>query len=792
MIERIQKLERMVKWLYCKVKNTAIGGIQSIVAGDNITVDNSDPLNPVVSSTESGFVTTNTVQTIDEVKEFSKGFTIKGYKYFSDSAKNLTIAGKNIFGNNYGEITDSAIGIGNEIFPAMNLAPYDSETEPWNNKGYLGVGSALFINYIGNTNYRPAHNAHDSWVGVGRALGSGFIDGTNVTMIGTTNMHKNDVDYTDCVTIIGKGNSNGVSANGIPLDKNRVTQSKNGVDLRALMNNVVVIGHENWIEDISQSIIVGSNTRPWSYVYNSLILGNNNSNWNVVVDPTKPKVGLDSDVIIGMGNWKRYPRHSESHNLLIGMDYAYATGSPPNFNYRSLVEGLFKGKTESDSASLQVNGVLIAGHEKVDTDTPNQVDAGFNVAGALPEGVTFDGEGNFTFDGSQAVTSFKIGDITTLDEAYYATIHASPHTAGSWGCDVNGSTDSGNTARMNYTAVLSFIPSINSDFILTTADNFQGVITVVFKKTNLLGDPIVPNIILKDSYENNTAELRGGTIENGHLGVGLNAGKFLYLGTNTITIGKNAYAKAILAINSTIVGVNAAKNNSSSNRDVLIGYRVFENAFLGSGGNVLIGTEIIVNPTIRITNTTGVGDSAFTALGSGLKNTGIGALAGRFLTTGSDNLLAGYGSGLFKYGSRNTFLGTSAGGTDLTTSTINDTIVIGYNCIPESLLGNTTTIGTPGNTDTYLYGAVHANAYKIRGGDGTKVLLDDGTTIAKTMLSNKMDYSLVEQNTGTKWIDGNWIFTITKLSTDPAPATDVRFPDEIVGLYTVYKYTKSA
>ena len=54
MIERIQKLERMVKWLYCKVKNTAIGGIQSIVAGDNITVDNSDPANPVVSSTGGG------------------------------------------------------------------------------------------------------------------------------------------------------------------------------------------------------------------------------------------------------------------------------------------------------------------------------------------------------------------------------------------------------------------------------------------------------------------------------------------------------------------------------------------------------------------------------------------------------------------------------------------------------------------------------------------------------------------------------------------------------------------
>ena len=54
MIERIQKLEKMVRWLYCKVKNTAIGGIQSIVAGDNITVDNSDPANPVVSSTGGG------------------------------------------------------------------------------------------------------------------------------------------------------------------------------------------------------------------------------------------------------------------------------------------------------------------------------------------------------------------------------------------------------------------------------------------------------------------------------------------------------------------------------------------------------------------------------------------------------------------------------------------------------------------------------------------------------------------------------------------------------------------
>lgn len=52
MIERILKLERLVKWIYCKVKNGGIGGgIQSVREGDNITVDNTDPLNPIISST---------------------------------------------------------------------------------------------------------------------------------------------------------------------------------------------------------------------------------------------------------------------------------------------------------------------------------------------------------------------------------------------------------------------------------------------------------------------------------------------------------------------------------------------------------------------------------------------------------------------------------------------------------------------------------------------------------------------------------------------------------------------
>lgn len=55
MIDRILKLERLVKWIYCKVKNGGTGGgIQSVQEGDNITIDNTDPLNPIISSTGGG------------------------------------------------------------------------------------------------------------------------------------------------------------------------------------------------------------------------------------------------------------------------------------------------------------------------------------------------------------------------------------------------------------------------------------------------------------------------------------------------------------------------------------------------------------------------------------------------------------------------------------------------------------------------------------------------------------------------------------------------------------------
>ena len=292
---------------------------------------------------------------------------------------------------------------------------------------------------------------------------------------------------------------------------------------------------------------------------------------------------------------------------------------------------------------------------------------------------------------------------------------------------MNGLVDSGNIAAYNFTAVQSFIATTNSDFILTTAESFEGVITILFKKTNLSGVGTLPNVILKDSFENITTEIRGGKLDNGHLSMGLNAGKFLYLGTNTIAIGKDAYAKATVGRNSVIIGNDAAKNNSTSSKDVMIGYKVYENGNLGSGNNVLIGTEVLRSPTARIIQTTGVGGKAFNLLKTGENNSGFGYSSGETLENGSNNFFGGYNSGLIKNGNNNTFLGGQAGGLNLRSSTINDTIVIGYDAIPESNAGNTTTIGRPSNTDNFFYGTTHSNSFKVRGGTGNNVLLDNGT-----------------------------------------------------------------
>lgn len=693
----------------------------------------------------SNLVTLTTAQTISGLKEFSTGFTLKGYKHYADSTKNLVVNSTNAFNSNYTNITDSAIGIGNNVFPVMNLSTYNPVTEPWNNKGYLGIGSDIFTNFTGNTNYRPDHNAHDSWVGVGRLLGAGFIDGTNMTLVGTTNMHRNDNPYGDNVTIIGKGNSSGIGTKGTLLEPTRVVTATNGFNVRGIMNHVTIVGHENWSEDINHSVIVGSNNRPYGHIFNSLILGSNNVDLNVVADTSAPKMNLDSDVIIGSGNWKRTSRHAVSHNLLIGMDYGYGLGSDPNFNYRSLVEGRF-----ATDAKFQVNGRLIAGFAKVNEDKPNITKIVYSASG-LGAGVTFNQSlGELTFTGASSNANILIkAFLANPDKSYLIDIrNISGSQTGTWGHQIGTITDSGNVASYIHTGAYSF--DSNTTFRFTTEGAFVGVIKITLSETNLTTSPSIPSLTLLDSNENTSVEVRSSQVNS--IVFGKNSGQFLHAGSNMTIYGQNAYTHSIFGSNSIIIGNYAAELNSSSTQDVILGNEILRYAYKGSGSNTLVGNKIITDPTSRITLNTVMGFLALSGSKSSDQNTVIGYGAGNTLHTSSSNVLMGVLAGRFKYGTLNTFIGYNAGGFGITESTFNNVTVIGSEVIHEGG-DNSITIGNTNVTDNYFRGIIHAGSFKVRGGLSTSVLLADGSTIPISSISSidgidKVSSNLVE---GVDW-----------------------------------------
>lgn len=80
--------------------------------------------------------------------------------------------------------------------------------------------------------------------------------------------------------------------------------------------------------------------------------------------------------------------------------------------------------------------------------------------------------------------------------------------------------------------------------------------------------------------------------------------------------------------------------------------------------------------------------------------------------------------------------------------------------------------------------------------DHTEAFVDDvlyknENIYAQRSYSNKQNsYFTTEQKTGGKWIDDKDIYTITQLTADTPPTMETVFPTEVIGTYTVYKYTK--
>lgn len=51
MLERIEILERKIKWIYCNLVQDVSSSIKSIRAGTNVSIDSIDPDNPIINVT---------------------------------------------------------------------------------------------------------------------------------------------------------------------------------------------------------------------------------------------------------------------------------------------------------------------------------------------------------------------------------------------------------------------------------------------------------------------------------------------------------------------------------------------------------------------------------------------------------------------------------------------------------------------------------------------------------------------------------------------------------------------
>lgn len=87
------------------------------------------------------------------------------------------------------------------------------------------------------------------------------------------------------------------------------------------------------------------------------------------------------------------------------------------------------------------------------------------------------------------------------------------------------------------------------------------------------------------------------------------------------------------------------------------------------------------------------------------------------------------------------------------------------------------------NNPTNLFRGLVGNIYY---GDN----YTDNTCIQKLYADKQHSYSTTEIKTGGTWIDGKPIYTITQFTADTPPTMETVFPTEVIGTYTVYKYTK--
>jgi len=144
-----------------------------------------------------------------------------------------------------------------------------------------------------------------------------------------------------------------------------------------------------------------------------------------------------------------------------------------------------------------------------------------------------------------------------------------------------------------------------------------------------------------------TASLYVGTIPSGlssnpqnNTTLGIDAGKDLTTGNTNILVGAIAGQNITTGAGNVVVGYEAANNLTSGQDNVCVGKAAFRNTTIGFF-NTAIGYDALRGSGNKNHNTA-VGFGSGAGVTTGAENTLLGSLAGNTITTGANNLVVGY------------------------------------------------------------------------------------------------------------------------------------------------------
>lgn len=689
------------------------------------------------------FVDKTSDQTIDGVKSFLQRINLKNSTLDADSSNRTLKFSENTF--TYPSVVKDSILTGYNILPLLN--PLLSGNETWlNGAGYIAYGVNIFKDFTGNTSYRPSHNAHDSWLGFGRGLGSGVIDGTNITLIGTDVFHRNVTKYWDSITAIGKGITTGLTVGShIPSgDIPFYPISKPTFNMRGLVGQIVTIGAEQWFGDLHTSITIGNNIKKYKYGFNSVIIGNEIQNYpdSTVTQQQLDENSFDNDIIIGNGLWKNPNRYAKTDNLIIGNQTGYGAGGWSS-TYIPLIEGNFK------TPFLRINGKFSNTDER-SLYTP---DASYHQSGyltrplslvSIPAGasgsVTFDSTtGNLTFTNAPAGRYVL---ATNIPSGTYFYTALNSNMSRTYNMRILSYSYDNAVLGFPYADMYAYSDGTypTNEFAIELTGTTSGTIQCILKyvdSSNLIKS--IDKVYDKD--KNLVLETKTSTLANSTVLVGSEVAKKYFTGTNNAIFGNLNLSVASRLNSSSIVGTNNAKLLEAADKIIVLGNNNLNK--LTSGNKIFsIGTNNFPNATSMQWSYT-FGDGNFTSFVGGPTGDttynsnliGIGSGVAGNLTSGQNAILIGRNTGYGATSINNSIAIVPKGGGENTfgTATPDNAIVISGNAT-TGFGSNTTTIGNPSTVASYIYG----DLFKI---NSLNFDLKSSITARPNMLVPKVDGS---------------------------------------------------